>query len=100
MTTKREVLKHETPGGLTLYGLVLTPGELRLVRGLIGKLRYPEGVSSRCRERLYSLYGYLNRAEDRTVRFVHDPEISPHCEELLTVLEVEAAEPDPFAEED
>lgn len=74
------------------YGVILTPGELRLIRGLLGRTGL-EQFNRAARKRFMGLYGAFNK--DHYPQKLGNPTIEIEDEELLGILEVEAKTPLP-----
>jgi hypothetical protein len=96
--SSKRIIKHQNAKGRTLYGLILTPAELILVRGLIGVL-YHGAMPSPTQRRHLDLWGALAEVHDDSVAFDRSS-IALRDVELMGLLNQEALEPDPFSEEE
>jgi hypothetical protein len=93
----KRIIKHQNAKGRTLYGLILTPAELILVRGLIGVLSHSAMPPNAARRHI-QLWSALCQIHDDSIEFNHDS-IALRDKELIDLLNEEALEEDPFSEE-
>jgi hypothetical protein len=93
MSSKR-IIKHQNAKGRTLYGLILTPAELMLIRGFMGVLNHHD-MPYHTKRRHLSLWEALLEARDASVHF-DTAKLKLLDKELIALLDQEALEEDPF----
>jgi hypothetical protein len=92
--SSKRIIKHQNAKGRTLYGLILTPAELMLIRGMVGILSHND-MSYPTKRRHLNLWEALLEARDASVHF-DTAKLKLLDKELIALLDQEALEEDPF----
>jgi hypothetical protein len=93
MSSKR-IIKHQNAKGRTLYGLILTPGELRLFRGFLAQLNHNELEPHSQKEHLnlWDAVARETKSMGGAVAFSTNQRLVLKDESLLATLTQEAKE--------